>query len=188
MWETICDAWACWSGWNFGPNSMEYPHSEVGSEYSPPKKWKMSGTLNFVLPEYPPKMKNVRDFEFRVTGIPPQMKNVRDFEFHVTGIPSQNEKCQGLWISCYQNTPPKMKNVRDFEFRVTGIPPQWKMSGTLNFMLPEYPLKNEKCQRLWISCYWNNPPKKNLKCQGLWISCYWNTPPKKFKFRQILAF
>ena len=22
MWETICDAWACWSVWNFGPNSI----------------------------------------------------------------------------------------------------------------------------------------------------------------------
>ena len=29
MWETICDAWACWSGWNFGPNSTEYPYSEI---------------------------------------------------------------------------------------------------------------------------------------------------------------
>ena len=27
MWETICDAWACWSGWNFGPNSTVYPYS-----------------------------------------------------------------------------------------------------------------------------------------------------------------
>ena len=33
MWKTICDAWACWSGWNFGPNSTEYPYSE---EYPPP--------------------------------------------------------------------------------------------------------------------------------------------------------
>ena len=33
MWETICDAWACWSGWNFGPNSTVYPYSE---EYLPP--------------------------------------------------------------------------------------------------------------------------------------------------------
>ena len=49
---------------------MEYPHSEVGSEYP-----------------LSPKMKNVRDFEFHVTGIPPPMKNVRDFEFHVTGTP-----------------------------------------------------------------------------------------------------
>ena len=33
MWETICDAWACWSGWNFGPNSTFYPYSV---EYPPP--------------------------------------------------------------------------------------------------------------------------------------------------------
>ena len=36
MWETICDAWACWSGWNFGPNSTEYPYSEIQFQNTPP--------------------------------------------------------------------------------------------------------------------------------------------------------
>ena len=37
MWETICDAWACWSGWNFGPKSSEYPlFWSTVSEYPPP--------------------------------------------------------------------------------------------------------------------------------------------------------
>ena len=41
MWETICDARACWSGWKFGPNSTEYPYSELGTEYRPPPKMKI---------------------------------------------------------------------------------------------------------------------------------------------------
>ena len=37
MWETICDAWACCSGWNFGPNSTEYPYSEIQFQNTPPE-------------------------------------------------------------------------------------------------------------------------------------------------------
>ena len=37
MWETICDAWACWSGWKFGPNSTEYPYSEIQNTPPPPQ-------------------------------------------------------------------------------------------------------------------------------------------------------
>ena len=45
IWETICDAWACWSGWNFGPNSTVYPHSEVGTP--PPKNSDLSISWHF---------------------------------------------------------------------------------------------------------------------------------------------
>ena len=37
MWETICDAWACWSGWKFGANSTEYPYSVIQNTPPPPK-------------------------------------------------------------------------------------------------------------------------------------------------------
>ena len=77
-------------------------------------------------------------FQSKFSGIPPPLLKL------VQNTPSQNEKCQGLWISCYWNTSPTMKNVRDFEFHVTGIPPP----------------PNEKCQGLCISCYRNTPPKK----------------------------
>ena len=43
MWETICDAWACWSGWNFGPNSTVYPYSV---EYPPPPPSPPPGNWN----------------------------------------------------------------------------------------------------------------------------------------------
>ena len=57
MWETICDAWACWSGWNFGPNSTEYPLF-CSTEYAPPpRKWQFSwvrksGAQNTPLPKW----------------------------------------------------------------------------------------------------------------------------------------
>ena len=54
MWETICDAWACWIGWNFGPNSTVYPYSE---EYPPPpENWNLgrSWHFDFSVSEYPP--------------------------------------------------------------------------------------------------------------------------------------
>ena len=58
MWETICDAWACWSGWNFGPNSAVYPYSV---EYPPP-------------PPLPPPMKIVRESKSEYRIPPPPLK------------------------------------------------------------------------------------------------------------------
>ena len=57
MWETICDAWACWSGWNFGPNSTVYPYSV---EYPPPENWNLGRSWHF------------KTFQFQNT--PPQKK------------------------------------------------------------------------------------------------------------------
>ena len=57
MWETICDAWACWSGWKFGPNSTEYPYSEIQNTPLPPRKLKFRQILalcDFSVSEYPP--------------------------------------------------------------------------------------------------------------------------------------
>ena len=38
MWETICDASASWSGWNFGPNSTVYTYSVEYPLPLPPQK------------------------------------------------------------------------------------------------------------------------------------------------------
>ena len=56
MWETICDAWACWSGWKFGPNSTEYPYSEIQNTPPPPKMKivRNLGTLTFQFQNTPP--------------------------------------------------------------------------------------------------------------------------------------
>ena len=50
MWETISDAWACWSGWNSGPNSTEYPYSEI--QNPPPQKWKLSESPSLRVSEF----------------------------------------------------------------------------------------------------------------------------------------
>ena len=79
MWETICDAWACWSGWNFGPNSTEYPYSEIQNTHPPKIKiWQI--------------LQNTPILKFR---IPPQNRNLTNS----TEYP----------YSEIQNTPPKSK-------------------------------------------------------------------------------
>ena len=162
MWETICDAWACWSGWNFGPNSTEYPYSEI--EYPPPK------------------MKIVRES---------QMKIVRESKSEYR-IPPQNENCQRVQIREFQNTPqwklsespnlfrvseypPKMKIVRESKSKSTEYPPKMKIvreSKSESFRIPplkmkivresksEYriPPQNENCQRVQIREFQNTPP------------------------------
>ena len=59
MWETICDAWACWSGWNFGPNSTEYPYSEIQFQNTPPENenCQRSWHFDFSVSEYCPPWK-----------------------------------------------------------------------------------------------------------------------------------
>ena len=107
MWETICDAWACWSGWNFGPNPTEYPCSVV--------------TWYRILP--PPKMKIVRESKSECPRIPPQMKIVRESKSKCPRIPPQNKNCQRVQIRVSQNTP-QMKIVRDSKSECPRIPPQ----------------------------------------------------------------
>ena len=38
MWETICDALASWSGWEFGSKIPVYPILGFGSQNTPPPK------------------------------------------------------------------------------------------------------------------------------------------------------
>ena len=99
MWETICDAWACWNGWNFGPNPTEYPYS-VEYPTSPP-------------PPPSPPFQNENCPNLRCPRIPPpQMKIVRESKSEVS-----------------QNTPPQWKLSESPNPRCPRIPPpQWKLS------------------------------------------------------------
>ena len=143
MWETICDAWACWSGWNFGPNSKEYPLF-WSTEYPPPPP----------PPPVPPlpspiKMKIVRESKSESFRIPPQncqlseSPNPRVSEyppnenFHspnprVSEYLPPNENCHRVQIREFQNTPPK-----------------WKLSPIPNQRVSEYP--PSKLEKLQIS-------------------------------------
>ena len=116
MWETICDAWACWSGWNFGPNSSEYPYSVVQNT--------------------PPKMKIVRESksEYR---IPPQWK-LSESPSLSTEYPPLHENCQRVQVRV-QNTPPN-ENCQRVQVRVQNTPqppPHWNLFSVLT---PQYPL------------------------------------------------
>ena len=91
MWETICDASACWSGWNFVPNPTEYPYSvvtwyripplknencqrvqiQVSPEYPPPPQWKLSESPNPSVPEYPPPPMKIVRVQIWVSRNPP---------------------------------------------------------------------------------------------------------------------
>ena len=122
MWETICDAWACWSGWNFGPNSTEYPYSEIQNT-PPPCKWKLSEILALWL------------FSFRIP--PPPNENCQrswHFDFSVSEYPPpppENENCQRSWhfdfsVSEYPPPPRKLKfrQILTFQFQNTPPPPE----------------------------------------------------------------
>ena len=135
MWETICDAWACWSGWNFGPKSSEYPLF-WSSEYPP--QWKLSESPNPRVSEYPPKMKIVTESKSESFRIPPQ-----------------NENCQRVQIREFQNTPHKMKIVRESESESFRIPPPMKIVTEPKSESFRIPTQNENCHRVQIREFQN---------------------------------
>ena len=104
MWETICDCMSLsWSGWNFGPNSTEYPYSEIlVSEYPPsPENWNLGRSWQLWL------------FQFQNTLPPP-----RKFKFR---------QILGTLLFSYQNTPPyenwNLGRSWHFDFSVSEYPP-----------------------------------------------------------------
>ena len=110
MWETICDAWACWSGWNFGPNSTEYPYSEI--QNTPPKMKfdRESKFKSFRIPppkspspgvsEYPPWESKSRSFR-----MPPPEKNTHTHILcHLVCIVGPPPRVQ---VQEFQNAPPE---------------------------------------------------------------------------------
>ena len=116
--------WACWSGWNFGPNSTVYPYSVEYPPPPPPRKWKLSESPS-PSTEYPPplKMKIVRESKSEYP--PPKMKNCQRVQ---------------VWV---QNTPPKMKIVRESKSEYRIPPPNWNLGlswhfKTFQFSVTEY--------------------------------------------------
>ena len=125
MWETICDAWSCWSGWNFGPNSSRIPLFWSSFRIPPPPwKWKLSESPNPRVSEYPhPENKNcqrVQIREFQNTP-PPHTKgklsespNLRVSEYP----PPKMENCQRVKIGEFQNPPPISEKLQISNFRI----------------------------------------------------------------------
>ena len=110
MWETICDAWACWSGWNFGPNSTVYPYSV---EYPPPPP--PSPSLPSPPPPPLPPNENCQRVQVRVQNIPPKWK--------LSESPSLSTEY-----------PPQMKIVRESKSESFRIPPpNWNLGRSWNF-------------------------------------------------------
>ena len=124
MWETICDAWACWSGWKFGPKFYILPLF-CNTEYPPPPKMKIVrnlGTLTFQLQNTPPSPRKLKFRQilalwlFSVTEYPP---------------PPGNWNLGRSWhfvIFQLQNTPPPPENWNlgrswHFDFSVAEYPP-----------------------------------------------------------------
>ena len=177
MWETICDAWACWSGWNFGPNSTVYPYSveyplplplplstnedcqrvQVRVQNTPPK-WRLSESPS-PSTEYPPKWK-LSESPSPSTEYPPKWKLSE----------SPNPR-----VSEY---PPKMKIVREFKsesFRIPPLSPSQKKSEKLQ--ISNFKTVSKSGRSMWrLIC---NPP-------GYHSFWYISTnSPKQFHLKQL---
>ena len=145
MWETICNAWACWSGWKFGANSTEYPYSVIQNT-PPPRKLKFRQILGlwvFSVTEYPPpppenwNLGRSWDFEyFQLQNTPPQLKFrqiLALWVFSVTKYPPPQIEISGdlgtLSIFSYRIPPPPPKKLKFRQilalwlFSVTEYPP-----------------------------------------------------------------
>ena len=137
MWETICDAWACWSGWKFWSKFLRIPLF-CSTEYTPnencqrfqiwefqnPPQWKLSEIPNPRVSEYPPN-ENCQRFQIRQFQNTPPMKIVRESK-----------------SNSFQNTPPQWKIVRESqirEFQNTTTPPQNENCQSSNPRVSEYP-------------------------------------------------
>ena len=216
--ETICDAWACWSGWNFGPNPTEYPYSVVTWYRIPPQmrivresksgcprippQWKLSESPNPSVPDYPP-MKIVRESKSECPRISPKMKIVRESKSKCPRIPP-NENCQRVKIPVSQNTPP-MKIVRESKSQCPRIPPPMKIVRESKSQCPRIPPQNEKlsespnpsvpeyppnenCQRVQILVFQNTPHPPKMKIVRVQIPVSQITPPPKSEKLQISNF
>ena len=111
MWETICDAWACWSGWNFGQILQFSPYSEV------------QNTL--------PKMKIVTESKSESFRIPPQNENCQRVQVRESQNTPKMKICQRVQVWEFQNTP-QMKIVTESKSESFRIPPP-KFGKTSNF-------------------------------------------------------
>ena len=147
MWETVCDAWACWSGWIlvqilpeyplFWSTVSEYPppqmkivrESKSESFRIPPQKWKLSESPNLRVSEYPPPKKNyncqrvqIREFQ----NTPQKMKIVRESKYESFRIPPHIKIVRESKYESFR-IPPHIKIVRESKSESFRIPPQWKL-------------------------------------------------------------
>ena len=189
MWETICDAWACWSGWKFGANSTEYPYSVIQNTPPPKKNWNLGRSWDF---EY---------FQLQNTPPPRKLKFSQILGLSVFSIteypPSENWNLARSWDFEYfqlQNTPPPKKNWNlarswDFQyFQLQNTPPpeNWNLARSWDFeyfQLQNTPqkLKFSQILGLWVfSITEYPPPQKNWNLARSWDFEYFqlqNTPP-----------
>ena len=105
MWETICDAWACWSGWILVQILQNTPILKYSFRIPPPRKWKLSEILALWL------------FSFRIPPLPRNWNLGRSwhFDFSVSEYPPP------------QNPPPaenwNLGRSWHFDFSVLESPP-----------------------------------------------------------------
>ena len=131
MWETICDAWACWSGWKFGPNSTEYPYSPRQLQNTPPP-WKlkfsqMLGFWVFSITEYPPPRKlkfsqMLGLWVFSITEYPPPQKKNLKFR-----------QILGLWVFSVTEYPPPHTRSSQWETMCSKLPHVETLSNMDNY-------------------------------------------------------
>ena len=129
MWETICDAWACWIGWNSGPNSGRIPLF-CRIPPSPPL------TL-------PPQNENCQRVQVWVQNTPRKMKIVRESKYRIPPLKWKLSESP----SPSTEYPTKWK-LSESPSLSTEYPPKWKLSESQNPRVSEYPPppKSEKLQ------------------------------------------
>ena len=138
MWETICDAWACWSGWKFGPKFYSLPLF-CNTEYPPPppenENCQKSWHFDFSVAEYPPPENwNLgRSWHFVI--------------FQLQNTPPPRKLKFRLILAFCDFSPPKMKIVRNLgtlTFQLQNTPPPKKLKfrqilALCDFSVAEYP-------------------------------------------------
>ena len=199
MWETICDAWACWSGWKFGPNSTEYPYSPRQFQNTPPpQNWNLARSWDFwvfSVTEYPPPPPGLPNGKLCVVSY-------HMWRLYPTWITTRFVNC---WFTNEGKPHPENSWNRgeSFAIRIYSIhqihfimqsrsimywaPPKGSEIATTNvtfitlsfFYLPQRSwgkvIFSEACVPLWA----DTPPPRSSACWEIWATSgqyasYWN--------------
>ena len=136
MWETICDAWACWSGWNFGPNSDRIPPI-LKFRIPPPQNENCQRVQIWEFQNTPLPNENCQRVQIREFQNTPKMKIVRESKSESFRIPPKWKLSESKSESF--RIPPQMKIVRESKSKSFRIPPQMKIvreSKSESFRIP----------------------------------------------------